>query len=137
MSPQQPPVRRLVELRDARSVSPGSSVLRHDVHSDFGQIEVSAYACGGRDAGFRIDAGHNAPRKLMVAASREPQVPRGVDEHLVDRIHMDVLLRGEPQIDAIDARTHIKVVRHARFGGDVRKRQTGRGRQLRGMHGGP
>ena len=52
--------------------------------------------------------------------TQRAQIWRGVDEHLVNRVDMDVLGCGVFEVDAIYLPADFQIVRHARLGDDHR-----------------
>ena len=135
MIPQQAPVRRLVEFGDAHPVRPGRDVLGDDIHGNLGQVQVRPDAGGGGDAGLTEDIGYDRARQLVRGGAVQAQVPRHVDEHLVDRVDVDVLGRRVFEIDRVDPRALPDIGGHARLGDDIGRFQRGIGAQLAGVAG--
>ena len=95
-------------------------MLGDDIHGDFGQIHVGADAGSGGDAGFIENFAHDGSRHGMRPHTQRAQVWRDVDEHLVNRVDMDVLGCGVFEVDAIYLPADLQIVRHARLGDDHR-----------------
>ena len=116
MSPEQPAVRRFVELRDAHAFGVGRHMLGHDVHGHFGQVQVGADTRGGSDAGLAVDRPHDVARQFVRGFAVGVQVPCNVHEHLVDGIHVNVVRGGVPQVDAVYFPAGVEIMRHSRLG---------------------
>ena len=71
----------------------------------------------------------------MPAVAVSFQVVGGVDEHLVDGVDMDILRGRVLEIDVIDARAVVHIIRHAGRGDDIVKLQGGIVFKLRGIGG--
>ena len=91
-----------------------------DVHSDFCQIHIGADTGSGGDAGFGKNLAHNGSRHRMWPHAQRAQIWRGVDKHLINRIHMDVFGSGVPEIDTVDLPADFQIMCHARLGDDHR-----------------
>ena len=121
-----------VQLGDAHPVLVGRDVLGLDVHRDLAEVEVGPDAGRGRDARLAEHLLDDLAREVV---GREPvgaQVGRGVDEHLVDRIDVDVFRREIAQVDPVNLAADLHVVRHPGRGHDVLQLQR-RVREERGV----
>ena len=114
--PEQPTVRHFVELGDAHAFGVGGNMFGHDVHGHFGQVQVGADACGGGDAGLVVDRPHDVACQFVRGFSVGVQVARGVHEHFVDGIHVNVVRGGVPQVDAVYFPAGVEIVRHSGLG---------------------
>ena len=99
-------------------------MLGHDVHRHLRQIHVGADAGRGGDARLRENVTHDGTRHLVRAHAQRAQIGRGIDEHLIDRIDMDVLGRGISQVHAVHPAAHLQVMRHSRLGDHHRRLQS-------------
>ena len=94
-------------------------MLGHDVHRHLGQVHVLADAGSGRDARLVKHLAHQHHREGPRIQPTGVQIPRDVDEHLVDGVHVHVLRGDVPQVDLVDLRAPLDIERHARRGCDV------------------
>ena len=133
MRPEAAAVGLLVQFRDADAVLVGGYVLRHDVHRHLGEIEVCADARRGCNASLLEDALDEPHRELMGRQAVHPQILRGVDEHLVDGIDVDVVRRDVPHVDGEDVLADLHVPRHSRRRDDVAEFQCGVRAQFGGV----
>lgn len=131
--PEQPAVRHFVELGDAHAFGVGGNMFGHDVHGHFGQVQVGADACGGGDAGLVVDRPHDVACQFVRGFSVGVQVARGVHEHFVDGVDVDVVRGGVPQVDAVYFSAGVEIVRHSRLGDVYVDRQARIGFQLVGV----
>ena len=135
MRPELLPVGLLVQFGDPDAVLVGGNVFRHDVHSDFGQIQVRADSRRGGDSGIGEHLPDQLHREIMGGEFVKFQIRGRVDEHLVDGIDVDVVRRDVFQVNAVDLRADLDVTGHARHGDDVVQFQGRVRRQFRGAHG--
>ena len=105
----------------------------HDVHGHFGQVQVGADACGGGDAGLVVDRPHDVACQFVRGFSVGVQVARGVHEHFVDGVDVDIVRGGVPQVDAVYFSAGVEIVRHSRLGDVYVDRQARIGFQLVGV----
>ena len=133
MPPEQPTVRHFVELGDAHAFGVGGNMFGHDVHGHFGQVQVGADACGGGDAGLVVDRPHDVACQFVRGFSVGVQVARGVHEHFVDGVDVDIVRGGVPQVDAVYFSAGVEIVRHSRLGDVYVDRQARIGFQLVGV----
>ena len=110
VGPQQFAIPAFIEFGNAHAVLIRGDVLSNDIHRHFRQIQVRADACRGRDARLLENVGHDATCQFMGRAPEILEIFRDIDEHLVHRIHVDILFRGVVQIDAVDFRTGVQIV---------------------------
>ena len=112
--PVFPAVGHLVQLRNPDTVLVGGTVLRLDVHRNFGKVKVGANsrssgnACGGQ---YVTD---HPQGQVVGRASVGLEVIRHVNEDLVNRIDLNVLLCHIFQIDGIYLRADFHIFLHPR-----------------------
>ena len=75
--------------------------------------------CRRRDAGLLQHIADHPHGERMRRAMIGLQVRRHVDEHLVDRIDMDILGGNIAQVDLIDARADLHIPPHLRHGDNI------------------
>ena len=112
--PELPAVAHFVKLRDADAVFIRRNVLCHDVHGDLAEVEVCADARRGRDA---CGAQHIEDHSLRQLAGRHVvglKIAGHVHHHLVDGVDVDILGRDVFEIDIINLRADLDVLRHLR-----------------------
>ena len=105
-------------------------MLCPNVHGDLAQIQVRADPRSRGDARLFQHVQDHPHGKLPRGKFIGIQIFGRVDEHLVDGIHVDVLRRDIVEVNIIDLRTTLDVMRHARPGNDIVERQRGRGFQF-------
>ena len=135
--PQKPPITQLVQLRDPHSILVRWDLLGHDVHSDFTKVKIGADPGGGRDPGLRQHLPDQLPGQLMGCHMIGLEIGRGIDEHLIDGIDMDILRCDIPQIHLIDPGTALDIMPHPGLGDDEPQFQRRILLQLRGITGLP
>ena len=89
-------------------------VLGQDVERHLGEEEVGSHAGRGADAGLGPDDVHEHGGKPPGREAVEREVGARIDEALVDRVDVDVLLGNEPEVDAVDLGRHLHIAAHAR-----------------------
>ena len=92
MIPQEKLIFVLVKFCDPDAIFIRRSLLRNDVHADFGKVQVAANADRSRDAGFLQHIPDHGNRHLVRRGDTgglgsflvEVQIPGHIDEALVD-----------------------------------------------------
>ena len=110
MGPENLPVRHFIQRPDPHSVFIRRNMLRHNVHGDFAEIEIRADSRSGGDSRILKYIQDHFPRQLFRCHLICFQIMSGVDKHLINRIHMDILRRNIFQINFVDSGAvfHIK-----------------------------
>ena len=120
MIPQEKLIFVLVKFCDPDAIFIRRSLLRNDVHADFGKVQVAANADRSRDAGFLQHIPYHGDRHLVRRRDTgglgglfiEVQVPGHVDKALVNRVDVDVLGGNVPAVDLVDLGGDPDVFRH-------------------------
>ena len=134
MIPQLTAVRHLVELGYSHPVGIGRHVLGNDVHRHLAQIHVRADARRGCYARSAQHVANHLHGEFVRSKAIRAQIVGGIDKHLVNGIHMDILGSNVFQIDIIYPRAEVNVVRHPRRGYQVVDHQFGMSLQLHVRH---
>ena len=125
--PEQILVAGLIQFRYASSVFIRRSLLRHNVHRHFCQIQIGADADRGSNARLRQDSfdhrhGHE-PCRLDAELCRSfgigMEIRITVNKALINAVDMDVILTGIPEKDGINLCGHALVLRHPGHGNQV------------------
>ena len=112
--PQLFPIFPLIQFGNPHAVLIRLDALRHDVHCDFGEIQI------GPDAGCRCDSGcfqHIADHRhdqLVRTHAVQRQIIGQIKKAFVNRIHMNVLRTDVLQIDFIDIGGILDIFCHTR-----------------------
>ena len=93
-------------------------MFRFDIHRNFREVEVRSDTGGGGDARCPQDVPDHADGEFVRRAAIGFQVRRGVDEHLVNRIDMDVFGGDVLQIHPVHLCTDRHIMGHPGFCGD-------------------
>ena len=133
--PQEPSVAHFVQLGNAHAVFIRRNVLRADVQRDFAEVQVRADARRGRDAGCAQHVQNELHGEIARGQAGGGEVFGGVDEHLVDGIHVNVLRVYIFDIDAVDARAVFHIARHLRRRDQIGELPRGIGLYLGGQAG--
>lgn len=111
--PQHAAVAHFIQLGDAYVFCIRRDMLRHDIHSHLGQIQVGADAGGCGDAGGTQYVPDNATRQLMSRAAVRCKIRRGIDKNLIDGVDNNMLGGDILGVHVLDPRAVLHVVRHA------------------------
>ena len=117
--PQKLPVAQLVKLRDPHPVFVRGKVLGHNVHGHLAQVEVGADPGGGGDPGALQHIQNHLHSQLPGGEPIELQVVGGVDEYLVDGVHMNVLGGNVFEVHLVDGSAGLHIQRHLGRGHQV------------------
>ena len=128
--PECAAVAHFVEFGDAHAVAVGGYVLGDDVHSDFGEVEVGADACGSGDACFAQHVAYHCHCELVGCHLVGAEVVGGVDEDFVYGVDVNVFGGDVAEVDLVDASAVLDVVSHSWRCGDVVDGQFGMGFEL-------
>ena len=109
----------LVQLGNAHAVRVRLDPLGHDIHGDLAEIEIRADPGRRRDPGLPKHVRDHPPGQLPCRQAVGLQIGRCVNEHLVDRIDVNVLRGDIAQIDLIDPRADVDIPRHLRLRDDI------------------
>ena len=125
MTPQQFPIGLLIELRYPHALFIGGDVLCDYIHGDLGKVHIRAYACCRRYASRIEHLADHLHGKLMRGNSICGKIRRGVNEHLVNTVNVDVLGTYVFRVNRKDLRADLFIKKHARRGDYVRKLKSG------------
>ena len=114
MSPENPAVGLLIQFCDAHPIFVRLHMLCHDIHGDLAQVQVGADARRRSDSrGFQYvlhHLGSQFPRRKPIHL----QITAHIHEHLINRVHMDVLRRNIFEIHVKYLCTVLKIQCHPR-----------------------
>ena len=108
-------VSHFVEFRDAHAVFVGLHMLRHHVHRNLAQVKVRADPARRGDSRRRKNILDNRLHQLAGGLLIQLQVFRQVQEAFVDGIGMDIVGTHILEVDIVDLRGILHVLRHLRF----------------------
>ena len=113
MRPHRLTVGHLIQLGNANTVFIRWNVLCHDVHCHLAEIEVGADSCCCRDAGGFNNIQNDLHGKVVGRQLVGREVVGHIHENLVDGVYHDVLRGDVFQIDFVNLRAVLHVIRHA------------------------
>ena len=116
MAPQQPAVAHLIQLRDPHSVFIRRQMLRHNVHSNFGKIQIGTNPCRTGDARSFQHIPDNLRCQLSCRHLVRIQIAGHIHKHLVYGIHMDILRSRVFQINIINTAAVLQIQCHSGYG---------------------
>ena len=117
--PEFATIRHFIQFGNTHTILVSRHLLGHYIHRHLTKIHVRTDACRCRDARlFQYIADH-LHRQLMCRHLISSQVGRHIHDHLVNRIHMNILRGNVFQIDAVNLRAYLDIVCHLWRGGDI------------------
>ena len=123
MIPQLLAVTLLIEQGNAHAVLVRRNMLGLYIHGDFAQIEIGADACRGGNTGGLQYLANQLHGEFPGGKTVGAQIGSGINKHLVDGVHMDVLRRHILKIDLIDLCADGHIMGHTGRGNDIVQRQ--------------
>ena len=123
MCPQFPPVGHLIQFRNSDAILICWHFLGGDVHGHLRKVHIRADPRRGSNAGCGEDFLDEHLRHLTRCLLIGLEIGSQVNEHLINRVHMNIFRGYEFQIHIIDPGTGFHVVRHPGRGHDITERQ--------------
>ena len=117
--PEFATIRHFIQFGDTHTILVCRHLLSHNIHRHLTEIHVRTDACCCRDACLFQHIADHLHRQFMGRHLISTQVGRHIHDHLVNRIHMDILRGNVFQIDAVNLRAHLNIVCHLWRGSDI------------------
>ena len=109
----------LVKLCNSYAVLVCGHLLCHNVHCNLGKIQIGSDTNRGGNSRCRQHVADEHTCKLMPCHSSGFEIARCINEHFINRVNVDILGGYVLEIDLIDPRAVLHIVRHTRRRNDI------------------
>ena len=115
--PQKFPIADLIQFGDPDSVIIRFHMLRYNIHGNLAQVQIGSDSCCGNQSFFLENLCCNSGRQFSRCHTIGFQILCHIQEHLINRIDMNIFRCDIFQINIIDLGTIFQISRHPGRGG--------------------